>query len=319
METEAIRLSLLDQKVSTSSVGEAPDTRIERKRRTKLTTTIEPNPSTKIKTIKWGNKTAAEIISLLDSSSGDEAEEEVVEDSETASEGELEEIERGKVRNRRGEAQMVDGEAMSSVPIDYKERVRSLPAISPPRKVGKQEAEREESEKEEEVDSGFQEAAERSLQSLTKSLFGGIDRAQMERERLERARLKSLKRSGDEMNVDAADMGEIPGERKVKSVKSLGSSNHVIRNPSNISTTEIRDTRKPKVEQSTTTSSASIGDESSSGLLYPNGIVKKTYVEGYSRSGDDITLEEVLQRVRMSYIYVVASGGNQFVNSVIWD
>ncbi|KAF8457236.1 tyrosyl-DNA phosphodiesterase I [Terfezia claveryi] len=41
---------------------------------------------------------------------------------------------------------------------------------------------------------------------------------------------------------------------------------------------------------------ATLGEDEDGIVLYPDGVVKKTYLEGVERRGDDITIEEVLQK-----------------------
>lgn len=52
-----------------------------------------------------------------------------------------------------------------------------------------------------------------------------------------------------------------------------------------------------KVEDRGVKLASESSDDEGSGLQYPNGVVKRTFLEGVERKGDDITIEEVLQRV----------------------
>ncbi|KAI5299540.1 hypothetical protein KEM55_002030, partial [Ascosphaera atra] len=93
----------------------------------------------------------------------------------------------------------------------------------------------------------------------------GLDRKKMEAERLARLTKKRLL---DESSLPAA-------KRKAPVNPNLGSS---------------------KSSQTEGVSSLAAQAPKPKGLQYPNGTVKKTHVRGFSRSGDDITIEEVFQK-----------------------
>ncbi|KAI5292653.1 hypothetical protein KEM55_007632, partial [Ascosphaera atra] len=93
----------------------------------------------------------------------------------------------------------------------------------------------------------------------------GLDRKQMEAERLARLTKKRLL---DESSLPAA-------KRKAPVNPNLSSS---------------------KSSQTEGVSSLAAQAPKPKGLQYPNGTVKKTRVRGFSRSGDDITIEEVFQK-----------------------
>jgi hypothetical protein len=99
--------------------------------------------------------------------------------------------------------------------------------------------------------------------------FAGLDRKKMEEERLARANRTMVQEKGHNQTNE-----------KVKKRKPSASPPR----------DEDREYRIPKIARLLTTPSAS------SGIQFPNGVVKRTWVSGCPRSGDDIKIEEVLQK-----------------------
>jgi hypothetical protein len=111
--------------------------------------------------------------------------------------------------------------------------------------------------------------------AVTPSSVLGLDRRSMEQERLER-----LKRSAPSTSTSS--------DRPLKSQRS---SENPFRATSALSSSNLFDTDIP----SRPISVQAIG--SKSGPQYPNGIVKRTYIQGGAKTSADITLDEVLQKV----------------------
>lgn len=112
-------------------------------------------------------------------------------------------------------------------------------------------------------------AASLKIATATSSFgIAGLDRKQMEQERLTRLGQKR-KRSGD----DAETINFLGGPRKV---------------------------RKPEEPVATISQSQSVSNmplHSDRGTLqFPDGVVKRTWAFGYPREADDIKIEEVIQK-----------------------
>lgn len=97
------------------------------------------------------------------------------------------------------------------------------------------------------------------------SPFGllALDRKKMEEERLKRLAAKRPRASSDQDD----DVGEVPPPKKVATKTPAG---------------------KGPV--------AGVGASSRGSLWFPDGAVKRTWAYGYPRTGDDIKIEEVLQK-----------------------
>lgn len=112
----------------------------------------------------------------------------------------------------------------------------------------------------------------------------GMDRKKMEQERL--ARLQ--KRKAGEAGISDS---QLPTQRLKLS-----------KEPSTVSTmTKKPEAQVPKAsggasEQRTLESSKSSSSDLSKGLKFPQGVVRKTWALGQPRQGDDIKIEEVLQK-----------------------
>lgn len=118
----------------------------------------------------------------------------------------------------------------------------------------------------------------------TSSIFG-IDRAAMEAERL--ARLKKRKLDVPESNQRAKSprmQSSTPASRSnIHTLSSLASNIKQEGGSSGVK-------REVKGEE---------GEGEMLEMQFPQGVVKKTFIEGRKRGGDDITIEEVFQRVCM--------------------
>lgn len=132
------------------------------------------------------------------------------------------------------------------------------------------------------------------------ALIGG--RAQMERERLER--LAKLKRMREGLEAAPDRLGFKPGIAQSYSHASGSTSGSLSLSGS---------ARFPPVQtqrrQINTIHSNSTGSDGSDikvqkGALYPDGIVRKTWVQGIPKTGRDITFEEVIQEVRFGLMHI---------------
>lgn len=112
----------------------------------------------------------------------------------------------------------------------------------------------------------------------------GLDRAQMERERL--ARLQKRK---------AEDESQTGSTKVRKTEKSVGSAPGTV-----LASQKVRNSSRsisPAVQslanvRGPARANLGAGDEP----VYPNGVVKKTFIKGKPRHTNDITLEEILQK-----------------------
>ena len=114
--------------------------------------------------------------------------------------------------------------------------------------------------------------------SGSSSVLGGLNRAQLEKERLERvaARNSASASASQTMPIQSKPQNNQPGR-----------SSHT----SQINTTKPTPTSTVRPNPTSQTQNAPI----TLGIQFPDGVVKKTWVRGCPRLGDDITIEEVLQ------------------------
>ena len=123
--------------------------------------------------------------------------------------------------------------------------------------------------------------------SLTRSAFLGLDRKQMEEERLQRANQRK-------QNSDQSWKGESQArKRKASTPPQLPERQGVQRAKTGIPTSAIASS-----SSSSSLPILSFKDERAlgrSGVQFPDGVVKKTWVYGCPRQ-DDIKIEEVLQK-----------------------
>lgn len=107
---------------------------------------------------------------------------------------------------------------------------------------------------------------EPSMSSLPLSTLNGLNRKQMEAERL--ARLDQKRKRGDDTAFD------LSGFPSAKILKAAQSSSH------------SRKVAQPSISPQTHGTSA---------IQFPSGVIKRTWALGYPRQQDDIKIEEVLQ------------------------
>lgn len=126
------------------------------------------------------------------------------------------------------------------------------------------------------------------------SLFG-LDRAKMEEERL--ARLRKRKAAGDggggesdSKRVRANDENRPPGTTGRQNVPQKGAQQLRVP-PASRAENDAKPTARATGQQQNMTPKNELGK-----LRFPKGVVKKTWVKGQPRLGDDIRLEEVLQK-----------------------
>jgi hypothetical protein len=120
-----------------------------------------------------------------------------------------------------------------------------------------------------------------------KSGLLGLDRKQMEQERL--ARLNASKPRGKHAGA---------AESKKRKAELVFRDDPNGRNVKAKTPADAVDYRSQPATSGTASHSLNhnSGQVPPSGLQYPNGVVKMTWVDGYDRDGTDITIEEVLQK-----------------------
>lgn len=120
--------------------------------------------------------------------------------------------------------------------------------------------------------------------SSSHSLLLGLDRKKMEEERLARA---ARKRKADDEQVGGG-AGEGGEGRPCQRVKTEGAA------ASSTSAASATCTTSPPTKSGIATGKSSTGE-----LPFPHGVVKRTWCKGQPRTGDDIKIEEVLQKDKL--------------------
>ncbi|KAH8653643.1 tyrosyl-DNA phosphodiesterase-domain-containing protein [Xylariales sp. PMI_506] len=111
--------------------------------------------------------------------------------------------------------------------------------------------------------------------------LAGLDRKQMEQERL--ARLAKRKAPDSEQELQGRPT-------KAKTGPSPGKITHLGTTPRSKDTARSAETKSLPIQ------SASTDQRRGKALPFPKGVVKKTWAFGFPRTGDDIKIEEVLQK-----------------------
>lgn len=125
--------------------------------------------------------------------------------------------------------------------------------------------------------------------------LAGLDRKAMELERLARVSRKRLL----ETTIDKDDVEIETEEKKRQRITDLSIPNHLCQGlPKTERTNSSIEARYNSKISPLCSSSLShpINEKIKLGVQYPNGVIKKTWAQGFSRKGDDISIEEVLQK-----------------------
>ncbi|KAK4554341.1 hypothetical protein LTR86_008549 [Recurvomyces mirabilis] len=130
--------------------------------------------------------------------------------------------------------------------------------------------------------------------------LAGIDRAAMERERLARQATRKRERpitppsprKAPKLETTSVDL---PSGARLNMFSTLVDQDQAGRKSSVAQAANAPLKAEPdmKADESKSQSMAAAGSQG--GLIYPNGVVKKTWAFGHERTGDDIKLEEVLE------------------------
>lgn len=126
--------------------------------------------------------------------------------------------------------------------------------------------------------------------SSSSSLLVGLDRKKMEEERLARA---ARKRKADDEQVGSVGGGG-EGGRPYQRAKTESAATSSTSSASASAATYATSGTTPQ-----TKSGSSTGNSSNDELPFPYGVVKRTWCLGQSRTGDDIKIEEVLQKDKL--------------------